>query len=274
MNDNALQLLDPTNCSGHEKMSGEPSPSNYAPVRFNALKHGVLAKLTVLPHEDRTDFEALLAALTEEHQPLRPTELHLVEELAAIMWRKRRVLLAENAEINSGLRRVVDSSSHPAKAAVPFASDMPEKPSDWEELMRATPEDVAQWHEDAKKYVQKIDRVRFMLRRGGNEVYDRAIKALSPEDRAIWAEWIEDEEYQATGEDLLAYIEQHLWPYVVHLERETQHHFAIKNQAIGEGIRPAYLQNLCRYETHLDRKFERTLAMLIKLRAMRGGKES
>lgn len=271
MNDNTLQLLDATNCLGHGTLNGKPSAPNYTSVRYNALKHGVLAKLTVLPHEDRTEFEALFAALTEEHQPLGPTELHLVEDLAAIMWRKRRVLLAENAEINSGLRRVVDFSSHPAKAAVPFASGMPEKPSNWEELMRATPEAVAQWHEDAKKYVQKIDRVRFLLRKGGSEVYDRAIKALSPEDREIWAEWIEDEEYQATAEDLLAYIEKHLWPYAVHLERETQHHFAIKNQAIGEGIRPAYLQNLCRYETHLDRKFERTLAMLIKLKAMRGG---
>lgn len=34
---------------------------------------------------------------------------------------------------------------------------------------------------------------------------------------------------------------------------------------------PVSLQNLCRYETHLDRKFERTLAMLIKLKELRGG---
>lgn len=248
------------------------TPDNYAPVRYNAMKHGVLSTLAVLPHEDRATFEALRDALVEEHQSLGPTELHLVEDLASIMWRKRRVLLAENAEINSGLLRVVEFSSQPAKAAVPFVSGMPEKPFDWDELMRATPEEVVQWDEDARKYVQKIDRVCIILKKGGSDVYHRALKALPVEDRESWAEWVEDGEYQATAEGLAAYIEKHLWPYAVHWQREVQHHLAIKNQALGEGIRPVYLQNLCRYETHLDRKFERTLAMLVKLKQLRGGR--
>jgi hypothetical protein len=32
------------------------------------------------------------------------TERHLIEELATIIWRKRRVLLAEGAKINEGLK--------------------------------------------------------------------------------------------------------------------------------------------------------------------------
>jgi hypothetical protein len=45
---------------------------------------------------------------------------------------------------------------------------------------------------------------------------------------------------------------------------------AIKAQTLGEGLRPQLLENLNRYETHLDRKFERTLAMLLKLKDLRG----
>ena len=77
--------------------------TGYANVRFNAIKHGVLSRHTVLSHEDGAEFGALLAALVAEHQPAGPTETHLVEELAGAIWRKRRVLQAEGASINRGL---------------------------------------------------------------------------------------------------------------------------------------------------------------------------
>ena len=46
---------------------------------------------------------------------------------------------------------------------------------------------------------------------------------------------------------------------------------AIKAQTVGEGLQAHRLEKLNRYETHLDRKFERTLAMLLKLKSLRGG---
>src|SRR5829696_7729070 len=45
----------------------------------------------------------VLEALAAEHQPRGPTEEHLVEEIAGIMWRKRRLRLAEAATIRRGL---------------------------------------------------------------------------------------------------------------------------------------------------------------------------
>lgn len=48
----------------------------------------------MLAREDATEYRDLLGALVEEHQPAGATEAHLVEELAAIIWRKRRVLAA------------------------------------------------------------------------------------------------------------------------------------------------------------------------------------
>ena len=76
-------------------VAGKNETNNYAAVRYNAMKHGVLSKHVVLPHEDKNEFDDLLASLMAEHQPGGATEIHLVEELAGIMWRKRRVLLAE-----------------------------------------------------------------------------------------------------------------------------------------------------------------------------------
>jgi hypothetical protein len=46
-------------------------------------------RYTVLPWEDADEYQALVAALVAEHAPQGPTEEHLVEELAGILWRKR-----------------------------------------------------------------------------------------------------------------------------------------------------------------------------------------
>ena len=57
-------------------------------TRFNALRHGVLSRYTVLPWEDAAEYRDLVAALVAEHAPQGPTEEHLVEELAGILWRQ------------------------------------------------------------------------------------------------------------------------------------------------------------------------------------------
>jgi hypothetical protein len=73
-------------------------------TRFNALRHGVLSRYTVLPWEDSDECEAAVASLVAEHQPQGPTEEHLVEELGGVLWRKRRLRLAEAAAHRRGLK--------------------------------------------------------------------------------------------------------------------------------------------------------------------------
>src|SRR5438132_12677836 len=82
-----------------------PCGGNYETARFNALRHGVLSQYTVLPWEDEDEYRALTEALAAEHSPEGPTEEHLVEELAGIIWRKRRLRLAESAVYHRALKR-------------------------------------------------------------------------------------------------------------------------------------------------------------------------
>jgi len=247
------------------------STGGYAPVRYNAMKHGVLAKLTVLPHEDAVEFDELLEALTMEHNPSGPTEMHLIEELASTMWRQRRVLLAEGAAINRGLRSVVtDTYSQPAKAAMPFVPGMPDKPSDMQDLMAATPEQISQSQKEARHDREHTGKAAAILRKGGPTAYDKALKALIPDSRDWWQEYVEEGEYQATAEGLVTFINEHLLPICISMEKEALHHQAIKAQTLGEGLKADRLDKLSRYETHLDRKFERTLAMLVRLKELRG----
>lgn len=76
-------------------------------TRFNALKHGVLSRYTLLPWEDEAEYRDLLHALVAERRPEGPTEEHLVEEIAGVLWRKRRLRLAESAAFRRGLREVL-----------------------------------------------------------------------------------------------------------------------------------------------------------------------
>src|SRR3712207_4933165 len=90
----------------------------YELTRFNALRHGVLSRYTVLPWEDAEEYRALLEALLAEHEPQGPTEGHLVEELAGILWRKRRLRLAEVATHRRGLREALSPFGKTVEAAL------------------------------------------------------------------------------------------------------------------------------------------------------------
>jgi hypothetical protein len=44
----------------------------------------------------------------------------------------------------------------------------------------------------------------------------------------------------------------------------------LRSQALGQALEPDRLEGLARYEVHLDRKLERTVTMLLKLKDLRG----
>lgn len=251
--------------------SGETSTTSYQITRFNALKHGILSRLVVLPHEDAGEFADLLVALVEEHQPTGATEAHLVAELAAIMWRQRRVLLAEGAEINAGLLAVTKRSfDSPIESAAPFERALSGKGTDVRELVTATPDEIAERQRQAALDRQATERAAAILGKGGANAYDRALRALPADSRDEWRGWVEDEEgYEATAEGLAEFIHDHLLPACIRTMKEIQHQPAIRAQTLGEGLPAHRLEKLNRYETHLDRKFERTLAMLVKLKEIR-----
>src|SRR6476660_2653913 len=87
-------------------------------TRFNALRHGVLSRYTVLPWEDADEYQAAVTALVAEHVPQGPTEEHLVEEIAGILWRKRRLRLAEAAAHRRGLEGTLASYGETVKVAL------------------------------------------------------------------------------------------------------------------------------------------------------------
>ncbi len=253
-----------------EEASSTARAGNYEPVRFNAMKHGILSRLVVLAHEDHSEFADLLAALIEEHRPAGMTERTLVEELAAIIWRKRRVLLAEGAKINEGLRSAVNSPKMVMPSAAPFQRGLSGENADLRDLLDATPDEIAERQRDAELDLAATHKAAAILRKGGANAYAKARRALFPDSQDWWDQHVEDEEYSATAEGLAQFIRETLAPICIRMAQEARFTSAIKAQTLGEGLQAHRFEKLNRYETHLDRKFERTLAMLLKLRDLRG----
>ena len=253
-------------------LPAEPKPPGYEVVRFNALKHGILSRYTVLSHESHADYESLVNSLMDEHLPAGATEQHLIEELASVIWRKRRVLQAEGATINQGLKVSARNAKSVIPAAAPFEMGLSGDGTDIRDLMDLKPEDVAESHQNARHDLDATNKASAILRKGGDRSYDKALRALLPDSREWWESYVEEEEYTADAEGLASFITAHLSPLCYQQEKESRHHDAIVNQTIGEGLQAYKLEKLSRYETHLDRKFERTLAMLIKLKDLRSSR--
>ena len=77
-----------------------------------------MSQYTVLPWEGGDEYRELLEALVTEHKPRGPTEEHLVEELAGVIWRKRRLRMGESAAHHRALKRSTDPFRETAKAAL------------------------------------------------------------------------------------------------------------------------------------------------------------
>src|SRR5208283_964284 len=65
----------------------------------NAIKHGLSAKTVLLEGESPAEFNDFRQGFRRDFQPVGTVENVLVDELASLKWRSRRLLIAEKAEI-------------------------------------------------------------------------------------------------------------------------------------------------------------------------------
>src|SRR5215472_1446731 len=82
-----------------QKVAGAQSEPRRKRSSRNAITHGIFSSVTVLPSESRRVYQSLQKELQESLNPVGGAEELLVEKLASIAWRQRRLLAAESAEI-------------------------------------------------------------------------------------------------------------------------------------------------------------------------------
>jgi len=159
----------------------------YDASRFNALRHGVLSEHTVLPWEDEAEYEALLNALVEEYAPHGPTEEHLVEEIAGVIWRKRRLRLAEAASHRRGIEKAtapfsgtLSTALNQVDRALPLGPII--------EAVSATPSVTAKDLAELKRRNASLHLALEILSVGKPGAYEAALAELDERTRTSWQE--------------------------------------------------------------------------------------
>jgi hypothetical protein len=253
----------------------------YDASKYNALKHGVLSKYTVMHWENREDYDALLSSLIDEYKPTNATEEHLVEELAGIIWRKMRLRYAEMASLQSSLSRNIGGDFFSIKESLKEALLTSSEDTKFLNIKKAV---LVSEEETMNELTKTNNKFKCCLLSeqiiAESNSYDDALVVLDEEDQNNWINnWLgEDEEdqeqssdeyYTASTADLLLYIEDLKKRYGSRIY-ELENRSKIKHQTLGKSFfYDKELNKYMRYESHLDKKFEKTLAMLIKLQDLR-----
>ena len=255
-------------------------------TRFNALRHGILSRYVVLPWEDADEYRGLVEALVTEHAPVGVTEGHLVEELAGVLWRKRRLRLAEAAAHRRGLKGTFAPYHETVKAALAHldATKQTERVVD---AIRSTDAETARELTELAEDEAMTERALALLNAGAAGAYAEALATLHPGTRQGWEELFEDQsedggtqgadeddaeegdDYTADAESLDRFLNKEIKSWYEMRRKELLNRPLIREQAFGESLDVNRLESLSRYEVHLDRKLERMLAMLLRLKDLR-----
>ena len=173
----------PSSISSSDNQPPEPN-GGYEGSRFNAVRHGVLSEATVLPWEDEAEYAKLLEALVEEYRPRGPTEDHLVEEIAGVIWRKRRLRLAEAGSYWKNVDKATDfsSDSFDKRRVLPTLDALLTTPA-------GTAKDIAK----VQNRLTAVSRARDILMAGKAGAYKAAMAELDERTKAHWQEQIAPE---------------------------------------------------------------------------------
>lgn len=90
------------------KSTGSRSAAGKAVVSRNALKHGFLSANLIVEGESPEEFSELLCLLSDEFEPVGLVEQALVERVGIALWRQRRLVRAESAEVSINRQRFGD----------------------------------------------------------------------------------------------------------------------------------------------------------------------
>jgi hypothetical protein len=185
--------------------------------------------------------------------------------------------MAEAAVFREKLRHAVttyDGSEHVAGAALlPVIGDANGN-ANVPQAVVATAADTARDLRDVKRDQGMTQRAWNILEAGGPDAYQRALAALRDDTRGAWREHLAERSDDSvpcapTAEAFRVWIDRHWRDWYEQPIAELEHRDAIRDQALGMAYAADDLDVPARYEVHLDRKLERTLAMLIRLRELR-----
>jgi len=143
------------------------------------------------------------------------------------------------------------------------------------DAIRATDADTDDAIEDIQDDEAMTRRALDLLGSRRNDAYEVALEALRDDTRQWWADVLagdlEAGEEVATADNLglRRFLETKVSPWYEARKQELANRPLVREQAFGEALDPVKLKRLGRYEVHLDRKLERMLAILFRVKDLR-----
>jgi hypothetical protein len=131
----------------------------------NAMKHGILSSIVLLPGEDPESFEADAQDLFDEHKPVGPTEQEFVEMMIVARWRRTRIWMMEKTCMAGQLMREYHQAQEPKPSLTTATA-----------LAFVTMADNSRTLDLLNRYESRYDRQYFRAHRRLLEVQDRRMR--------------------------------------------------------------------------------------------------
>jgi hypothetical protein len=231
--------------------------------RFDPIKHGVLSRHIALPWEDREAFEEILRGLLIEHQPQGPTAYHLVEDLAGVIWRKRRLLQAEGAALRRRLHGVATGYDNEKVASAALAHTG----ATFHGRVADVVANRLPKSEDTKCDLALIEEALGAAQSGKRGAYQTALRLLDEDTQAAFQEEVvdpdspEDGGYSRDAEGLGEFLEANR-DWLRQRIEDTANAPLVTEQVHGTAIDIRDLERIAKIEAHLDAKMQKLLGLL------------
>ena len=267
------------------RKGGVKTEAGKAIVKYNALKHGLLAKEVVITAgegiENHEEFNALLDDLVGQFQAVGPVEEMLVEKIAVAYWRLRRACRYEVGLVRQKLDNATDNFYKEVYTDQQIDEKIQEETdavATWKqkkrELMKKQKagkplddtfeqSDVWEWYEDS---------ISFLLpRTAENDRIPMASEKIRKHlnDNAGW-----DDDY--LWEQLIATCDKHIAEHLEQIEAYSKQkiHNKLKldvTKRLGNIPSKEELDRLLRYEGAIERQLYKAMNQLERLQRLRMG---
>jgi hypothetical protein len=266
------------------RSTGPTSRAGKAVSRWNALKHGLLARQVVVRGYFHEESEQEFKQLCQEHRlslaPIGPLEEMLVGQIVMVLWRLRRVRIAESGEIATSVDKVWGNPRLPP----------------WKMGNGYKPNALCGSLDDYHRSVEGIDFVIECLRQlredilTAGQVTDDILKKLRPHQRdpneivrhlgCLLDSLQSNPKNLPPGpllkrhlKDALACLEDHISQYEAMADRRQGQMEVEDSMRRAIAMLPAAdcLEKIIRYESALQRQLNRSLNQLERLQRRRLG---
>lgn len=244
----------------------------------------------LLPWESQAEFRALHSAFHAEHQPKGATEVSLVDQLAWIEWRRRRLILGERAAHLASLQERM-GDEYKTRQTLSRALIGHEGRAEKDELaatLRHAPERDQTDVDDAIEDERLTRKGIAVLESGG--AYAKGLAAIRSDTRGWWADVLADDiathpdgqptegdqyiPYRADAASLLRFLKDDVVPTIETTHSQAARRPAIRLQAHGESLDPFRADRIFALDERLTRQFEKALAMFIRVREVRSAMDA